>query len=198
MMRRVALVRVLAASCLLGCGAPLLASAKASGTMRDCFVDLERGSSANIVCEFPLQPSQAEREELAKQTSGYLKDVQCTVSIRIERSLIATAIATPDYLFQAPPQPVACNVTMPGRTTGATTLPDQTIPITGTFAPKVTIKDGVATQATPGLANVQGVSRIISLPVVAYVNRAGFLREGMLKTVNAWMGHMRQTKARAG
>jgi hypothetical protein len=72
------------------------------------------------------------------------------------------------------------------------------IPITGTFAPKVTIKDGVAIQATPGLANVQGVSRIISLPVVAYVNRAGFLRDGMLKTVNAWMGHMRTRKVRAG
>ena len=198
MIRRMALVRVFAVACLFGCTPVTPASAKAAGTMRDCFVDLERGNSPDIVCEFPIQPSAAEREELAKQTSGYLKDVNCTVSIRIERALIATAIATPDYLFQAPPQPVACNVTMPGRTEGATTMPDQIIPITGTFAPKVTIKDGVGIQATPGLANVQGVSRIISLPVVAYVNRAGFLREGMLKTVNAWIGHMRQSKAKAG
>ena len=198
MLRRVIFVQSVTAACLIGSFAPLPASAKAAGTMRDCFADLERGNSPDIVCEFPIQPSVAEREELSKQTSGYLKDVNCTVSIRIERALITSAIATPDYLFQASPQPVACNVTMPGRIEGATTLPDQIIPITGTFAPKVTIKDGVAIQATPGLANVQGVSRIISLPVVAYVNRASFIRDGMLKTVNAWMGHMRTRKVRAG
>ena len=167
------------------------------GTMGDCFADLERGRGTHIVCEFPLQPSSAERAELEKQTSGYLKDVKCKVSIRIERASIATAIATPDYEFQAPPQPVACDVTLPGRSNPAPAV-DQIVPITGTFAPRVTIKDGVAIQSTPGLANVQGVSRILSVPVVAYVNRAGFLREGMLKIVNAWMVHMRGIKAKAG
>ena len=61
-------------------------------------------------------------------------------------------------------------------------------------APKVTIKDSIAVQATPGLNDVKGVSRIISVPVVAYVNRAGFLRDGMLKVINAWMVHMRGAK----
>ena len=90
------------------------------------------------------------------------------------------------------------NVIVPGGKQGEVQLPDQVVPITGTFAPKVTIKDSVAIQASPGLSNVQGVSRILSLPVVAYVNRAGFIRDGMLKTVNVWMAHMRTSRAKAG
>lgn len=173
------------------------AQAQAAGTMQDCFVDLERGTAAEIVCDFPLRPSPVERAELETQTSGFLKDVVCTVSIRIDRALIADAVATTDYLFQAPPQPTSCTVTLAGKS-GPNPTPDKTIPITGTFAPKVTIKDGIAIQATPGLAEVQGVSRILSVPVVAYVNRAHFLREGMLKIVNAWMVHMRNLKTKAG
>ena len=173
--------------------APALAAGAGAGTMGDCFSDLERGSSSHIVCNFPLQPSAAERAELEKQTSGYLKNVTCTVAIRVERALVATAIATPDYQFVAPPQPVSCNVTMPGKQAQPPS-PDVVIPITGSFAPKVTIKDGAAIHATPGLADVKGVSRIISIPVVAYVNRAGFLRDGMIKIVNAWMVHMRANK----
>ncbi len=174
------------------------AAAAPPATMKACFAELERGSNPEIVCQFPLQPSQAERDELEKQTSGYLKQVDCVVSIRIERAQISAAIASADHMFQAPPQPVACKVTMPGKKAGDAIGPDQVIPITGTFAPKVTIREWVATQASPGLANVQGVSRVISLPVVAYLNRAGFIREGMLKTVNAWMVHLRAIKAKAG
>ena len=174
---------------------PSLASA--ATTMGDCFADLERGTSTHIVCNFPLKPSPGERAEMEKQTSGYLKNVTCTVAIRIERALIAAAIAAQEHQFEAPPQPVACDVTMPGKS-GAEATPDHIIPITGTFAPKVTIKDGLAVQATPGLADVKGVSRIISVPVVAYINRAGFMRDGMLKIVNAWMTHMRAAKTKAG
>ena len=173
---------------------PTAASAKAA-SMNDCFADLERGTSTQIVCEFPLQPSVTEKAEMEKQTSGYLKDAVCVVSIRIERALVAAAIETPEYVFQAPPQPVSCKITMPGQT-GPDKKGDQIIPITGTFAPKVTLKDGVAVQATPGLDNVKGVSRIISWPAVAYINRAGFLREGMIKVVNAWVVHLRAGKAK--
>ena len=106
-----AMVRWFAAAYAVAATVALSCEAHAAGTMRDCFADLERGTSADIVCQFPLQPSPSERDELEKQTSGYLKDVKCTVSIRVERALITTAIATPDYLFEAPPQPVTCNVT---------------------------------------------------------------------------------------
>jgi hypothetical protein len=160
--------------------------------MAACFADLERGTAPEITCEFPLQPSPAERAEMEKQTSGYLKDATCVVSIRVARALISTAIETPDAVVQVPPQPVACKVTMPGKTG------DTVTDITSTFAPKVTIKGGTAVEATPGLGDVKGVSRIISWPAVAYINRAGFLRTGMLKTVNAWMTHMRATRPKQG
>ncbi len=168
------------------------AAAAKAVSMAACFADLERGTAPDIVCEFPLQPSPAERAEMEKQTSGYLKDASCIVSIRIVRALVKAAIETPDTLFQAPPQPVACKVTMPGKTGDSVTS------VTGTFAPKVTIKGGTAVEASPGLGDVKGVSRIISWPAVAYINRAGFLREGMLKTVNAWMAHLRAAKAKPG
>ncbi len=184
-----------AVGCLLlsALAAPTAAAPKAS--MTDCFADLEKGTSPQIVCEFPLKPSPAERAEMEKQTMGYVKNVACTVSIRIERASIATAINTPQHQFEAPPQPVACNVTMPGHAKAPAVAEDTIVPITGTFAPKVTIKDSVAIHATPGLGEVKGVSRILSVPVVAYVNRAGFLRDGMLKVINAWMTHMRAKKA---
>ncbi len=190
------MVRWFVATAVLTFAVPSIAAA-ATRTMGDCFADLERGTKPDIVCNFPLRPSEAERAELEKQTSGFVKDIICTVAIRIERALIHSAIVTPDYQFEAPPQPVACNVTMPGKT-GPNPTPDQIISINGQFAPKVTIKDGLAIAASPGLSDVTGVSRILSVPVVAYVNRAGFLREGMLKIVNAWMVHMRNAKAKAG
>ena len=183
-------------------GATLLASlnglsavpavAAKAASMAACFADLERGTAPDIICEFPLQPSPAERAEMENQTSGYLKDASCVVSIRIARVLVAAAIETPDTQFQAPPQPVACKVTMPGKTGDTVTN------VTGAFAPRVTIKGGTAVEATPGLGDVKGVSRIISWPAVAYINRAGFLREGMLKTVNGWMAHLRAAKAKQG
>ncbi len=168
------------------------AAAAKADSMAACFADLERGTAPEIVCEFPLQPSPIERAEMEKQTSGYLKDASCVVSIRIARSLVAAAIETPDTVFQAPPQPVACKVTTPGKTGDTITN------ITGVFAPKVTIKGGTAVEATPGLGDVKGVSRFVSWPVLAYINRAGFLRAGMLKTVNAWMVHLRLAKTKQG
>ncbi len=176
---------------LIGVSVVPVTAAKAV-SMAACFADLERGTARDIVCEFPLQPSPAERAEMEKQTSGYLKDATCVVSIRIARALVTAAIETPDTQFQAPPQPVACKVTMPGK------AGDTIMDVTGTFAPKVTIKGGSAVEATPGLGDVKGVSRIMSWPAVAYINRAGFLREGMLRTVNAWMAHLRMAKAKQG
>jgi hypothetical protein len=79
---------------------------------------------------------------------------------------------------------------MPGKT-GPDKTGDQFVNITSTFAPKVTMKGGVAVEATPGLGEVKGVSRVIAWPAVAYINRAGFLRTGMLRVVNAWVVHMR-------
>ena len=178
---------------------PSAARAAKAASMADCFHDLEFGTSPEIVCEFPLQPSLAERAEIEKQTAGYLKNATCTVSIRITRALVTAAVETPDYEFDAPPQPVACNVMLPGKVdkaNPAAVAPDIAVPIKGTFAPHVSIKGGVAVKANPGLGNIGGVPQLFSIPVAAYINRAGFLREGMLRTVNAWMVHLKAAKAR--
>lgn len=167
---------------LVGAGGAL-----AQANLADCFDNLQKGTGPEIVCNFPVIPSPKEREDMEKNTKGVLKDARCTVAIKIERVLVTRALDEPDYVFQSPPQPVTCDVTAHIRQVS-------TFPISGTFAPRVVFKGGEATEATAGLDNVAGVTRVISWPVVQYVNRSGMVREGMLKVVNAWVGHMRKTR----
>jgi hypothetical protein len=157
----------------------------------DCFADLMRGSSEEIVCEFPLRPNASERADLEKQSRGYVKDATCTVSIRIARSAILAAVHTPDYEFIAPPQPVACQVTAQWREKS----PPSVMPISATFAPKVMIRAGKAIDATPGLGDVQGVPRALSWPVETWVNSGIGIKGNMLQVINAWLDHMRTTRA---
>jgi hypothetical protein len=156
----------------------------------DCFRDLLKGRGAEIACEFPVRPSAAEVAELQKQSRGLLKQAHCTVSIRIERALILAAIDSPDHVFKAPPQPVRCEVTTRGREQ------DLVIPITGQFAPVVTVKDGKAVDATPGLGNIAGVPRPLSWPVEYWVNNGSHVKTGMLQVINAWLDHMRNDMPR--
>ena len=164
-----------------------LAAPAAAAKPSDCFDDLMRGRSAEIVCSFPLQPNAQERAELEKQSRGYVKSAECTVSIRIQRALITAAIENQEHVFQAPAQPVQCTVTA---------LWDKAvkvIPITATFAPKIIIKGGVATDANPGLADVTGVPRALSWPVEAWVNSGVGIKGNRLKVINAWLDYMRRT-----
>ena len=154
----------------------------------DCFADLMSGVGADIACTFPVRPSPSEREELAKTTRGYFKDAVCSVEIRIPRALIRAAIDTPDHIFLAPEQPVTCTVTANFE------KGEKIYPISATFAPRVVLKGGEATEATPGLANVKGVPRPLSWPVEVWVNRGGTVRQGMLQVVNAWLVHMRKPR----
>ncbi len=159
----------------------------------DCFADLMAGTGAEIVCSFPVRPGPVEREELVKATRGYFLDASCLVEIRIQRALITAALETPDYVFEAPAQPVACDVTgILTEKRGA-----QVIPIAATFAPRVVIKGGEAIEATPGLGNVTGVTRVLSWPVEYWMNKGGTVRAGMLQVINAWLVHMRALKAGA-
>ncbi len=154
----------------------------------DCFADLMGGKSPDIVCTFPVRMTEEERAELEKTTRGYFKGATCMVSIRIDRALVAVTVDAVDHVFQAPPQPVTCDVT--GQLSDKE--PPKTFPITGTFAPRVVLKDGRAIEATPGLGNITGVPRVVSWPVETWVNRGGTVRDGMLQVINAWLDHMRQ------
>lgn len=164
----------------------------APGDFASCIRDLVRGRGAEIVCDLPLRPNEAETAEMQKQSRGLLKGAACKVSIRIARSAVEAAIRNPDHEFVAPPQPVACDVTTVGRSG------DMQLPIAATFAPKVTIKDGKAVDATPGLDNIQGVPGPVSWPVQYWVNSGTYVKGQMLQIVNAWLDHLRnETQRRA-
>lgn len=141
-----------------------------------CFTELAQGKSRDVVCEYPAIMTDEERGELRKLTRDYLQDARCVVSIRIERARVAQVLVAPDLTFDAPPQPVKCEITTKSGP----------MPITGTFSPKVTIKGGDAVQATPGLANVEGVSKYLAWPVVQYVNRSPGIRREMLRMINQY------------
>ncbi len=166
-----------------------LASAHAESP-KDCFDNLMRGRSAMIDCTMPLEPSASEQAELERQTYGYVKNAQCTVTIRIERALIMAAVYEPNHVLQVSPQPVQCLVTAQWD------KDVKTVPISATFAPKIVIKAGTATDAVPGLGNVQGVPRALAWPVEAAVNSGIGFKSNMLVVINAWLEHMRRTAPR--
>jgi hypothetical protein len=174
----------------LGLAAMSASAQAADPRVDDCFANLTSGRSQEIICNFPLKPSATERAELEKLTRGYLKDVSCKVAIRIERSQVTAAIHTPDTVFASPPQPVACDVT------AAFSDKPTVVPISATFAPKVTIKGGKAVDATPGLANVEGVPRALSWPVEKWLNSGIGIQTEMLIVINAWLDYMRRNKGR--
>lgn len=156
----------------------------------DCFEQLIKGAGAVIECAFPVAMTDTDREGIRKATRGLLLDATCTMQMRIERATLQAALAADDTVFQAPPQPVSCDVTTKGsqRT------------ITFTFAPRVEFKGGTAVKASPVMAGVQGVTRLLSWPVVAYVNHARDIEQGMLQVVNAYIAKFGRTAtpARSG
>lgn len=147
----------------------------------DCFDELENGSGPLLACRVPLRLSPTEQAELENGSRGYVKNVSCLLTIRIGRGTLEAPIEIADHVFQSPEQPVACTVT----------TYKATFDITATFAPRVVFKDHTAVEAAPGLANVKGVSRVISWPVVQFVNRWPSIQTGMLRVVNAYLARER-------
>lgn len=154
---------------------------------RDCFEELENGIRPEIACVFPLRLSDTEQAELEAGSRGYVKNVACTLTIRIPRKEVEFAIAARDHIFQSPEQPVTCTVT----------THKSNFDITATFAPRVVFKNDTAVEATPGLGNVEGVTRVLSWPVVQFVNRWPSIRTGLLQVVNAYRTHARKKPGRS-
>ena len=185
--RKCGIAGLLGAS-LAAAGAGLAAAAGTFDREQDCFHQLEKGRGAEIVCAFPTRLSEQEQSELKRITGEMLLDAHCIVSIRLPRRMLDAALGAGDHVFEAPPQPVSCEVV----------TRESTIPISGTFAPRVVFAGGQAVEATPGLANVAGVSSVLAWPVLQYVNRSGTIREGMLTVINAWRLHLQKTRQGAG
>lgn len=152
---------------------------------RNCFYVLAKGTGDLIQCMYPAWLTDEEREDLKRITRGFLEDARCRVDIRIERRQVEDALAAADHVFEAPPQPVVCEIK----------TPKSVIAIEGTFAPKVVFKDNQAVDATPGLANVTGVSSYLAWPVTYYVNTADRIKSAMLRMINAYRDRVRAETA---
>ena len=160
-------------------------TALAAAEERDCVAQLIRGSAPQIACELPLRMTEKELVDLRKASRELLQDADCRLSVNIARALITAAVENADHVFEAPPQPVTCDI----RTK------ESLVPISFTFAPRVEIKGGVAVKANPGMSPVTGVSRLLSFPVVVFVNSSRHVETGMLETVNAYLTHVKRTAA---
>ncbi len=158
-------------------GSPARTSANRPESKNNCFWELARGLGSELVCEYPVWLAEKEREEMRRLTRDMLNDAQCTVSVRISRGLLAHMLTEADYTFEAPPQPVTCDLT----------TKENSIAISATFSPRIIIKESIAIDATPGMANVTGVSGYLAWPVVEYVNRSATVRTEMLKMINSYL-----------
>jgi hypothetical protein len=149
----------------------------ATGARQDCLTELIYGRKDVISCTFPTRMTQQELESIQKTTRGLLTDASCAMEVSVARKAVDDAVATADHVFQAPPQPVTCEVlTTKGN-----------FPVAFTFAPRVEFKAGQAVKASPGMASVTRVSAVLAWPVVTWVNRAGLIEKGMLDVVNAYL-----------
>jgi hypothetical protein len=149
--------------------------AAAAGPNRPaCFSALRQGGSAPLSCEHKAWMTDDERASVTKLTRGYLLDASCVVTVDVQRAIVDEALTASDRAFVAPPQPVTCVL----QTSGGP------MTIGGTFAPRVTFKDGFAVDASPGLANITGVNSYLAMPVVAWVNNAPSIRREMASMIN--------------
>ena len=153
----------------------------------DCFAELEGGKGREIACYFPMRLTAAEKSDLQRITRQYLQNLTCRLEVRILRTTVDEAISARDHVFQSPEQPVTCTVSTKSGT----------FDVRATFAPRVVFKNDIAVEGSPGLGNVTGISRILSWPVVQYVNRGPGMRSTMLQIVNAYRKHVREKKQHA-
>lgn len=168
-------------------GSTVGAVAKDNKNSGDCFAQLEQGRGPEIVCEFPTRLTGQEQKDLQRITRDVLQDARCTVSIRVDRALVETALTADDHVFTVPPQPMRCEIQ----------TRETVMVIMGSFSPRVVFARGQAVEATPGLTDVQGVTAVLSWPVVQYVNRSSTIKDGMLAAINAYRAH-RAARASAG
>ncbi len=185
------------ASYLLGAGQTLIATLFAAAALSlggpaqsqppdDCFHRLFNGKEAEIVCRFPTRLTDGERADLKRLTRDMLQDATCLVDIRIDRARVEAALAVGEHIFETPPQPMTCEIA----------TKDSKLKVTGSFSPRIVFKGGLAVEGTPGLANVGGVSKALSLPVVYYVNRSPSVKKNMLQIINAVAAELRKRNGR--
>ena len=149
------------------------------GGLRACLDSVHR-TAPEISCEYTVLMTDQERTDIRRLTRERLQEASCRVTVRISRDLVLPALTEANHIFNAPPQPVVCTIQ----------TRDSTFDVTGTFAPHVTFKDGIAVSASPGLANVKGVNSYLAWPVVQYVNYSPGIRREMAAIINVYRAQL--------
>ena len=145
-------------------------------TEQQCLWQLAESADEAIDCVHTAWLTEEEKSDLNTLTRGYLKDASCLITVKIDRAKVDAALAASDLVFESPPQPMTCEITSSrGRFT-----------IKGTFSPRVVFRDGFAIEATPGLANIEGVNSYLAWPVVHYINYAERITKTMLLMINTY------------
>lgn len=160
---------------LFGPAAPLWAKPGEQKSSKDCFWQLLHGTGA-IDCAVPLRLSDEEKKELRKITRSYMQDVSCDLKIKLKRSYVVEVETKAEGDVTIPAQNVSCTVI--GKKSSS--------PITFSFAPKLSFKDGQAVKASPQMGQIKGLSKIISWPVKQWVNRADMIEKPLLRVINAY------------
>lgn len=161
---------------------PSAAQQQPEGSLDHCLEVVANGGGGEISCTYRALLTDQERADMQALSRGLLEDARCVVKVRIERKQVEEALAKADHTFQAPPQPVSCDIkTKNGE-----------VPITGTFAPNVTFKGDTAIDGSPGLANIAGVNKYLAWPIVQYVNRAPSIRKSMLEMIDQYRARLRR------
>jgi hypothetical protein len=163
-------------------GTPAFAGEPPSGGGLGACLESVRQSTPEISCEYTALLTDQERADLRRLTRERLQNATCRVTVRVARDLVQPALTEANHVFKAPPQPVVCTIQ----------TKDSTFDVTGTFAPNVTFKDGLAFSASPGLANVEGINRYLAWPVVQYVNYAPGIRREMIAIINVHRSRLTQ------
>jgi hypothetical protein len=145
----------------------------------NCINQLNSGTSPEVICSFPTQLGEKERAELRRMTGDLFVDARCLVNVRIERRHITAALIKPEFVFQATPQAVTCEVM--GK--------DEKLPIAATFAPRVVLKGGRAVDAHPGMANLTGLNEVVANPLLQYINQSDAIRAQMVRLVNLYIAN---------
>lgn len=145
----------------------------------NCIAQLTSGSSPDVICSYPTQLGEKERTELRRMTGDLFVDARCLVNVRIERRQITAALIKPDYVFQATPQAVTCDVI--GQ--------NEKLPISATFAPRIVLRGGRAVDAHPGMANLSGLNEIVANPLLQYINQSDAIRAQMVRMVNLYIAN---------
>ncbi len=119
------------------------------------------------------------KEAEEKKLSWGLGDAKCSVSVKVARANIVSAITDADYTLTVPPQKVACEVEQGGTK----------YPISLGVGPTIKFKGGEAIEASLGVTDIEAASAIKAVIWTAakMEENFGIFHNDILKDINKFI-----------